>query len=97
MRGRNRAESERSSIEQNNAFLLAMGDGAIQNPYPEDNHHLVRLPASMCMSVIDYEAGMSKIVREVYGYLPENNDFPDFLADRSILCPLNTQVVFLEK
>jgi hypothetical protein len=34
MRGINRAESERSSIEQDNAFLLAMGDGALPNPYP---------------------------------------------------------------
>jgi hypothetical protein len=44
--GRNRAESERSSIEQDNAFLLAMGDGALPNPYPEENPHLARLPAS---------------------------------------------------
>jgi ATP-dependent DNA helicase PIF1 len=87
MRGRNRAESEISSIEQNNAFLLTMGDGALPNPYPEENPHLVRLPASMCMSVTDDEAGMSKIVRDVYTYLPETNDDPDLLAERSILCP----------
>jgi hypothetical protein len=35
---------------------------------------------------------LSKIVREVYGYLPDTNDDPDLLADRAILCPLNTQV-----
>jgi hypothetical protein len=62
-----------------------MGDGALPNPYTEENQHLVRLPASMCMSVTDDEAGMSKIVREVYGYLPDTNDDPDFLADRAIL------------
>jgi hypothetical protein len=90
MRGRNRAESERSYIEQDNAFLLAMGDGALPNPYPEENPHLVRLPASMCTSVTDDEAGMSDIVREVYGGLPKTNDDPEFLVDRAIICPLNT-------
>jgi hypothetical protein len=40
MRGRNHTESERSSIEKDNAFLLAMGDGALPNPYPEENPHL---------------------------------------------------------
>jgi hypothetical protein len=40
MRGRNQTESERSSIEKDNAFLLAMGDGALPNPYPEENLHL---------------------------------------------------------
>jgi hypothetical protein len=53
MRGRNRAESERSSIEQDNAFLLAMGDGALPSPYPEENPDLVRLPTIMCVSVTD--------------------------------------------
>jgi ATP-dependent DNA helicase PIF1 len=97
MRGRNRAESERSSIGQENTLLLAMGDGALPNPYYEENPHLVRLPSIMCMSVTDDEAGMSKIVREVYVYLLEPNDDPDFLADRAILCPLNTQVDRVKK
>jgi hypothetical protein len=87
MRGRNRAESERASIEQDNALLLAMGDGALENPYPEENPHLVRLPASMCISVTDDEAGISKLVRDVCGGLPETNEDQDFLADRAILCP----------
>jgi hypothetical protein len=91
-RGRNRAESERSYIEQDNSFLLAMGDGALPNPYPEENPYLVRLPASMCTSVTDDEAGMSDIVREVYGGLPTTNDDTEFLVDRTIICPLNTQV-----
>jgi hypothetical protein len=64
-----------------------MGDGALTNPYPDKNPHLVRLPASKCMSVTDDEAGMSKIVREVYIYLPDTNDDPDFLAYRAFLCP----------
>jgi hypothetical protein len=47
----------------------------------------------MCMYVTDDEAGMSKIVREVYGDLPETNYDPEFLADRAIICPpLKTQV-----
>jgi hypothetical protein len=46
----------------------------------------------MCMSVTDDEAGMSNIVRDVYGYLPETNDDPDFFAYRAIVCPMNTQV-----
>jgi hypothetical protein len=41
--GRKRAEPERASIEQDNAFLLAMGDGALPNQYPEENPHLARL------------------------------------------------------
>jgi hypothetical protein len=45
-RGRNRAESERASIEQDNSFLLVMGDGALPHPYPEESPHLVRLPTS---------------------------------------------------
>jgi hypothetical protein len=69
-----------------------MGDGALPNPYPKENPHLVRLPASMCMSITDNEAEMSKIAREVYGYFPDTNDDPEFLEDRAILCPLNTQV-----
>jgi hypothetical protein len=32
-RGRNHAESERSSIEQDTELLLAMRDGALPNPY----------------------------------------------------------------
>jgi hypothetical protein len=62
-----------------------LGDGALPNPYPEENPHLVRLPASMCMSVTEDESGMSKIVREVYGYLPDTNDDNDFLADTIML------------
>jgi hypothetical protein len=53
-----------------------MGDGALPNPYPEENPHLVRLPASMSRSVTDDEAGMSKVVREVYGDLPKTNEDP---------------------
>jgi hypothetical protein len=97
MRGRNRAEPERASIEQYIAFLLAMGDGALTNTYPEENPHLVRLSASMCMSVTDDEAGMSKIAREFYGDLTENNTDPEFLPDRAIICPLNTQVDIVNK
>jgi ATP-dependent DNA helicase PIF1 len=44
MRGRNCPESERAFIEQGNAFLLAMGGGALTNPYPEENTQLARLP-----------------------------------------------------
>jgi hypothetical protein len=40
------------------------------------------------------EAGMYKIVREVYVDLPETNEDPELLADRSILCPMNTHVLF---
>jgi hypothetical protein len=96
----NRAESERSSIEQENALVLAMGYVAPQNPYPEENPHLVRLPSSMHMSITDSEAGMSQIVIEVYGYLPYTSDDPEFLADRAIICPpehtsLHSQYVLL--
>jgi hypothetical protein len=91
-RGINRTESEISYIEQDNAFSIAMGDVALTNPYPKDNPHLVMLPASIYMSVTDDEAGMSKSVIEVYGYLPETNDDPEFLSDRAIICPLSTQV-----
>jgi hypothetical protein len=66
VRARNRAESEIASIEQENVFLLAMGDGALPNPYPEENSHLLRLPAIMCMSVTDNEDGIYKIAREVF-------------------------------
>jgi hypothetical protein len=68
------------------------GDCALPNPYPEENPHLVRLPAIMCMSVADDESGMCKIVREVYGYLLETSCDPDILADIDSICPLNTQV-----
>jgi hypothetical protein len=44
------------------------------------------------MSVSDDEAGIYQFVREVYGGLPETNKDPELLADRSIICPLNTQV-----
>jgi hypothetical protein len=64
-----------------------MGDGALPNPYPDENPYLARLPASMSMSVTDDEAGMSKIVREAYGYLPDINDDTDLLAYRAIICP----------
>jgi hypothetical protein len=87
MRGRNPAESERASIEQYNTFLLLMGDVVVPNPYPEETPPLVRLPAIMCMSVTDDEAGMYQIVREVYIDLPETNEDPEFLADTSIICP----------
>jgi hypothetical protein len=63
IRGRNHTEPEISSIEQDNSFLLAMGDRALPNSYPDENPHLVRLPAIMCMFVTDDEAGMSKTVR----------------------------------
>jgi hypothetical protein len=53
-----------------------MGDGALTNPYPEENPQLVRLPAIMCMSITDDQAGMSKNMREVYGDLPETNEGP---------------------
>jgi hypothetical protein len=76
MRGINRAESEREYIEQDNALLLAMGYGALTNPYPEENPHLARLPAIMCMSVTDNEAGMPQIMREIYGNLLETNGDP---------------------
>jgi hypothetical protein len=66
MRGRNRTESERSYIEHNNAFLFAMGDGSLPDIYPEKNPYLVRLPSSMCMYVTDDEAGMTKLMRDVY-------------------------------
>jgi hypothetical protein len=87
MRGRNRAESERAFIEQDNALLLAVGHGALPNKYPEENPHLVRLSASVCMSATDDEAGMSQIVREVYGDLPETNGDPEFFPDRAMMCP----------
>jgi hypothetical protein len=64
-----------------------MGDGAHPNPYPDENPHLLWLPDSICMYVTDNEAGISKIVREVYGNLPEINEDPDFLADISIIPP----------
>jgi hypothetical protein len=51
-----------------------MGDIALTNTYPEENPYLVRLPASMCMSITDDEAGMSKIAREMYGDPPETNE-----------------------
>jgi hypothetical protein len=91
MRGRNCAESEISSIEQDNAILLSMGDGALPNPYPEENPHFVRIPLSMFMSVTGDEAGMSQIVREVCGDQPETNADPELLVDISIICPLNIQ------
>jgi hypothetical protein len=50
------------------------------------------LPASMCMSVTDDEAVMSRVVREVYGDLPDTNNDTEFLEDGSIIYPLNTQV-----
>jgi hypothetical protein len=48
-------------IEDEARLLLAMGDCALPNPYTEENPHVVRLPVSMCMSVTEDEAGMSKI------------------------------------
>jgi ATP-dependent DNA helicase PIF1 len=60
-RGIHCSESERASIEQDNTFLLAMGDGALPNPYPEENPYLGRLPASICMSVTDDAAGIPKL------------------------------------
>jgi hypothetical protein len=87
MRGRNRAESERSSIKQYNALLLAMGDGALPNPYPEKNPHLARLPDRRCMSVTGDEAGKSTIVREVYGDLPETSDDPSFWQTEPLYAP----------
>jgi hypothetical protein len=51
---RNRAKSERASIEKGNVLLLAMGDVALQ----------IRIV--ICMYVTDNEALMYKIMREVY-------------------------------
>jgi hypothetical protein len=76
-RGRNRAELERASFEHAKVFLLAMGDVALLDPYPEEKPHLVRLPSSICMSVTGDEARMSKVVREVYGEIPETNENPE--------------------
>jgi hypothetical protein len=90
MIGRNHLDKEISSIEQDNALLLTMGNGALPNPYPEENPQWVRIPNRMCMYVTDDEAGMSKIVIEVYGNLPKTNNDPEFLADRAIICPLDT-------
>jgi hypothetical protein len=53
MIGRNRAESERDSIEQVNSFLIAIGDGELPNPYPEENPHLASLPSIMRMFVTE--------------------------------------------
>jgi hypothetical protein len=44
------------------------------------------------MSVSDDEAGISQFAREVYVGLPETNEYPELLAERSIICPLSTQV-----
>jgi hypothetical protein len=74
-----------------------MGDGAFPNPYPKENPHLVKLPAIMYMSVIDDEAGMFKIAREVCWDLPETNWDPDLLTDRAIICPMGKQVDKLNK
>jgi hypothetical protein len=46
----------------------------------------------MCRFIPEDEAGMSKILRELYGDLPDTNEDPEFLADRAIIWPLNAQV-----
>jgi hypothetical protein len=51
----------------------------------------------MCMHVIDDGAVMSRIVREVYGDLPEINEVPGLLGEIAIICPLTKLVDRLYK